>query len=163
MSRGLRHCLVYLPHSYTGRGPAESCARLLAAFPAQGWDVTVHLLRARTPLPDGIAAAEAAGGLLRHAPFGLIERHARASLDRDFSGAIDRAPEGSVAWFWPNAPVELVRRARERGIVTVREMINSPQSLISFPLRNQAMLCVTGLAVVLLARSPTLTRREDPR
>jgi len=36
-----------------------------------------------------------------------------------------------------------------------------PQSLLAFPLRSQAMLCVAALAVVLLARSPVAaTARE---
>ncbi len=36
-----------------------------------------------------------------------------------------------------------------------------PQSLVSFPLRNQAMLCVAAILVVLLARSPVLLARRE--
>ena len=39
------------------------------------------------------------------------------------------------------------------------EIYRHPQSLFSFPLRNQAMLCVTALAAVLLARSPVAAPR----
>ena len=38
-----------------------------------------------------------------------------------------------------------------------------PQSVVSFPLRNQAMLCVVAVLVVLVARSPALTlQRRAP-
>lgn len=121
-----RHCLVYLPHSYTGSGPAESCMQMLAAFPGLGWDVSVHLIRARKALPVGVEGVEAAGGLMRHLPFCWIARAAKRHLDRQFAVALDRAPIGSVAWFWPDAPVALVRRARANRLVAVREMINSP-------------------------------------
>lgn len=134
--------------------------RMLAAFPGAGWDVTVHLVRARKGLPKGIGAAEAMGGILRHVPFRWISSLAKRRLTRQFVRALDRAPAGSIAWFWPDAPVELVRHAHSRGMVTVREMINSAQSLLSFPLRAQTMLCVMAFAIVLLARSPTAVLRE---
>ena len=34
------------------------------------------------------------------------------------------------------------------------ELFRHPQSILSFPLRNQAILCLAALAVVLLLRSP---------
>ena len=47
------------------------------------------------------------------------------------------------------------------------EIYRHPQSLLSVPLRNQAMLCVAALAAVLLARSPIaappLPEGEEPR
>lgn len=41
------------------------------------------------------------------------------------TGAGERVPQSTVAHFWPGTPARLVVEARERGIVTVREMINS--------------------------------------
>jgi glycosyltransferase involved in cell wall biosynthesis len=117
---------VYLPHSYAGRGPAESCVQLLSAFPGSGWNVHLYLTRARRSISCGIKVHDAAGPLLRHVPYRLIERWSRGRLKRRFRRALDRAPAGSVAWFWPDAPIDLVRYARDRGMVTVREMINSP-------------------------------------
>lgn len=50
--------------------------------------------------------------------------------------------------------------ARAGGLVLVTI---AAQSLLSFPLRSQAMLCFAAFAVVLLARSPAMAPRENPR
>lgn len=52
-------CLVYLPHSYTGRGPAEGCIRIIESFAAEGIDPTVFVHRARASFPARIAVLEA--------------------------------------------------------------------------------------------------------
>lgn len=119
-------CLVFLPHSYVGRGPAESCVRIIEALPEQGIDTTLFVLRARKPVSPTLNVVEAAGPLLRRLPFRHMRAPATRKLHRAFARAIDRAAPGTIAWFWPDSPTELVRRARKRGLVTVREMINSP-------------------------------------
>lgn len=119
-------CLVLLPHSYTGRGPAESCVRILDAFPESGLDTTLFVLRARKAINPGLRLVEGAGPLLRRLPFRYMRKAAMAKLQHKFSRAIERASPGSIAWFWPDSPIELVRKAKAYGLVTVREMINSP-------------------------------------
>ncbi len=119
-------CLVWLPHSYNGRGPAESCVRVIAEFPACGIETHLYVSRLRKPVSPELRVFESAGPLLRYLPWRLARPLAQWFLRRRFRAAIDRAPPGSLAYFWPNVPEELVRRARARGLVTVREMINSP-------------------------------------
>ena len=46
-----------------------------------------------------------------------------------FSRALDRAPMGTIAYFWPDTPTWLVEKASRLGLITVREMINSPLAL----------------------------------
>lgn len=124
---GLRpQCLVYLPYSYTGKGPAESCARLLEDFPGAGFDVRLYVIRARKPLPAGVRTIQAAGPMLSRMPYRWIKKIGEARLDRAFERAMALAPRGSIVWFWPQPPAGLVRRAQQCGLTTIREMINSP-------------------------------------
>jgi glycosyltransferase involved in cell wall biosynthesis len=119
-------CLAYLPHSYTGRGPAESCVRILAHFLAAGIEPTLFVHRARAPLPPGIALSEAAGSVLRRLPFRLVAPMTSRLLEQAFRRAIDAADPGTLAYFWPDTPVELVHYAKARGLTCIREMINNP-------------------------------------
>jgi len=119
-------CLVYLPHSYTGRGPAESCIRIIESFAAEGIKPTVFVLRARATIPASIEVVEAGGRLLRPFPFRLIAPFTRNRLAKEFRRAIDAAEPGTIAYFWPNSPIGLVRYAKQKGLLCVREMINNP-------------------------------------
>lgn len=120
------NCLVYLPHSYTGRGPAESCVRIIAHFAGMGIEPTLFVHRARAPLPDGITLAEAGGGVLRRLPFRLVAPFTKRRLEALFRRAIEAAEPGTIAYFWPDTPADLVRQAKRKGLVCVREMINNP-------------------------------------
>lgn len=122
----LPQCLVFLPHSYAGRGPAESCVRLLDAFGAGGVDVRLHVIRTRKPAGPGVKVVQALGPLGQRLPFSMIRDSGLRKVAAKFRKALNAAPAGSIAWFWPDVPDDLVRHARARGIVTVREMINSP-------------------------------------
>ncbi|HEX7804905.1 MAG TPA: hypothetical protein VF413_01950, partial [Cellulomonas sp.] len=51
-------CLVYAPYSFSGRGPAESCAQIADGMAAAGVRMEVHVGRSRTPLPGGVAVRE---------------------------------------------------------------------------------------------------------
>lgn len=126
MGTVMTKCLVYLPHSYTGRGPAESCVRIIAHFAAAGIAPTVFVHRARAPLPPDITLVEAAGGPLRRLPFRLVAPLTTGRLMAAFRRAVDASPAGTLAYFWPDSPEELVRYAKNRGLVCVREMINNP-------------------------------------
>jgi len=59
-------------------------------------------------------------------PWGAVRGRALSKLNVDFAKATDRAdPNRTVAYFWPNSPVDLIRHAKSLGILTIREMINS--------------------------------------
>lgn len=120
------NCLVWLPHSYSGRGPAESCVRIIEHFPQANIETTVFTVRNRRSLPTGLEQVQALGPLLSRCPYRLVRDIGITRLKRLFAKAIDDAPVGTIVWFWPDADIELVQRAKARGLVAVREMINSP-------------------------------------
>jgi glycosyltransferase involved in cell wall biosynthesis len=61
-----------------------------------------------------------------HLPWRLVAEEGLAKLDMDFKRALESADIAStIAYFWPDPPAELVHIARERGILSVREMINT--------------------------------------
>lgn len=123
-------CLVYAPYSFSGRGVAESCAQLVGPMPSAGLAAEVHLGRRRTALAPGVRVRQpvpVVGGLL---PWRHVEGPALSLLERQFRHAVDRAdPTSTLAWFWPGSPVSAVKHARERGLITVREMINSAMAV----------------------------------
>ena len=118
--------LVYAPFSFNGQGPAQTCASIVEAFSAA--PVTTHVYSGRFRRGD-LGRAEVHSGvssLKTHVPWRLVKDEAIAKLDGDFRRAIESAnPANSIAYFWPDPPADLVSLARERGIVSVREMINS--------------------------------------
>lgn len=119
-------CLVYAPYSFSGRGPAESCAQLAGGLAAGGVRAEVHAGRRRVPLPASVRVREPLPVVGPRVPWRYAEGPALRLLERQFRRAVDRAdPRTTVAWFWPGSPDSAVRHARERGLVTVREMINS--------------------------------------
>lgn len=125
-ARGTPRCLVYAPYSFSGRGPAESCAQIAAGMPAGGVVPEIHLGRCRSPLPPGVRARTPLPVVGQRVPWRYAERPALRLLEGQFRRALDRAdPATTVAWFWPGSPLDAVAYARRRGIVTVREMINS--------------------------------------
>lgn len=119
-------CLVYAPYSFSGRGPAESCAHIAGGMAAAGVLAEVHVGRSRTPLPDGVDVREPFPLVTRRLPWRIVEKPALRRLDGQFRRSIATAdPRSTVAHFWPGTPAAAVEAARDRGIVTVREMINS--------------------------------------
>ncbi|WP_307489149.1 glycosyltransferase [Cellulomonas humilata] len=118
--------LVYAPYSFSGRGPAESCAQIAGGMVATGLRTEVFAGRARTPLPEGVTVRAPFPAVTSRLPWRRVERPALRMLDRQFLRAVATAdPRSTVAHFWPGTPGAAVEAARERGIVTVREMINS--------------------------------------
>lgn len=124
--RNPARCLVWLPHSYSGRGPAESCVRIIESFAAQGIETTLFVSRARAEVPSSVSVVEAAGGVLRRLPYRLVMAASKVRLTQLFKKAVDGASKGTIAYFWPDVPGELVGYAKARGMICVREMINSP-------------------------------------
>jgi glycosyltransferase involved in cell wall biosynthesis len=63
---------------------------------------------------------------LRPVPWKWVSRIANHTQNDCFERYIARAdPANTICYFWPNAPIELINRAKDRGIMTVREMINT--------------------------------------
>lgn len=131
-------CLVYAPFSFNGRGPAESCAAILDNIAPEDLEVQLHLRRIRRALGAHVQVITSIPHYLNRVPYRYVENQAVRRLDRKFYKAILAAnPDRTVAYFWPDSPIELVRAARDRGIPTVREMINSPCA-VSGPILDRA-------------------------
>lgn len=124
--RELPGVLVYAPFSFTGRGPAESCAAILSGFAPMSVTTELFAARVRATVAGHVRVHQSLPTASRRLPWRLVAAQALRRLDDDFARALERAdPAHTIAYFWPDPPVQLVCRARERGIVTVREMINS--------------------------------------
>lgn len=123
-------CLIYLPLSYNGKGPAETCVRLAEHFAAAGLDVRLFLPRARIATPPTLSVTECLPFPLNRAPWRIASRFANSAMTAAFGRAIGKAdPARTVAYFWPGSPVALLRRCKALGIPIVREMINAPCAL----------------------------------
>ncbi|WP_156374167.1 glycosyltransferase [Cellulomonas sp. Leaf334] len=119
-------CLVYAPYSFSGRGPAESCAQIAGGMAAAGIRTEVHAGRVRSAPPDGVTVRAPVPAVTSRLPWRHVEAPALRLLDGQFRRAVGAAdPRTTVAHFWPGSPASAVEAARDRGIVTVREMINS--------------------------------------
>lgn len=119
-------CLVYAPYSFSGRGPAESCAQIAAGMVHAGLPTTVFTGRCRVPLDRAVGVVEPLGPIGRRLPWRLLERPALRLLARRFRAALQHHdPANTVVVFWPGSPRSVIMAARERGFVTVREMINA--------------------------------------
>lgn len=121
-------CITYCSLPFNGTGWPLSCVNVLAGFRENGLASTLVLPRASVPVPSTIEIVTGLQFPFSRMPWRFVAGMGTAGLERRFARLIDRAePRSTVAYFWPGAPVELVQRARERGIITVREMINSYQ------------------------------------
>jgi len=88
---------------------------------------TVFVPRLRAPFFGGTEVIETLKQPFRDLPMRLTQRLARNSLDRAFIAALNAAdPARTVAYFWPDVPIRVVRKAKSRGVLAVREMINNP-------------------------------------
>lgn len=119
--------LIYAPYSFSGRGPAETCARIAGGMVAGGVQPVVFAGRQRSPLPEGVAVRRPLRGVSERLPWrGAAETIALARLEQQFLRALTRCdPRITVAHFWPGTPTQLVDATRAAGVITVREMINS--------------------------------------
>ena len=119
--------LVYAPFSFNGRGVAESCSSILARWPGgSAAQIDVYAARFRKQIPGSATGHESLPFFERHVPWRLVQASALARLNRDFATALKAAePSSTIAYYWPDPPVELVELAASRGITTVREMINT--------------------------------------
>ncbi|NMR21343.1 glycosyltransferase family 4 protein [Cellulomonas fimi] len=94
---------------------------------AAGVTPEIHAGRRRAALPPGVCVQQPCPAVGNRLPWRLVKAAAVPRLEAGFRAALaDTDPETTVAHFWPGTPSRLVAEALDRGIVTVREMINSP-------------------------------------
>ena len=77
------------------------------------------------PLPGNVLTHEALPLAVRKMPWRFIRGLAGSAVSRCFATALNtHDPASTVVYIWPGAPLWLVRAARARGFLVVREMIN---------------------------------------
>lgn len=117
------NCLVYLPHSYTGRGPAESCVQIIQHFEASGLNTTIVVAREKKRIPSQVKVLRALPRFVNLLPWRVVSQFALSRIELIYRKALVEMEPG-VAYFWPTARAELVEFAKAHGWVTVREMTN---------------------------------------
>ena len=109
---------------------------LLENFPDHLLKKVLILPSARRPISESVHVKQAVPFLLRPLPyvfkFGATSLNHYFSefgihcLNQNFLRAIQMSdPDSTIAYFWPDPPRSLVQAARNHGLLTVREMINT--------------------------------------
>lgn len=121
-------CLICCPMPYSGCGWPQTCVGVVSGFQAAGLRPVLVTPRIRKALPPTVDAVQTLSFPLTHIPWKYVQHHARETLDTGFASLLkDADPRQTIAYFWPGSSRHLVEAARDRGIVTVREMINTYQ------------------------------------
>ena len=102
------------------------CVRSIEHFAEKGLETTLFVNRARKDISNRVTLVQSLGGLLKKAPYRLVAKSASSRLAELFKRAVVRAEPGTIAYFWPDAPTDLVRHAKAHDLICVREMINNP-------------------------------------
>jgi glycosyltransferase involved in cell wall biosynthesis len=117
--------LTYCPLAYNGRGPAETCVRLLGHPISRPLKYSLIIPRSRKAVPPAIEVVQSLPLGTRYLPWSLISKMGYRQLNRSYLQLLSElSPSNTIAYFWPDPPSELVADARSKGFVTVREMIN---------------------------------------
>ena len=121
-----RACLTYIPIPHLGFGFVQTCVSILEYFPRSELSPTLYLPRKLAAVPDAIEVREAIRLPLSAIPYRFTAQLGIPLLDRAFNRALSRSdPSSAIAYFWPEAPISLVKYARSCGYITIREMINT--------------------------------------
>jgi len=116
-------CLTYIPVPHLGYWVVQICVSILEHFPADILAPTLLLPRSFRAIASSVEVREAV-------PYPFPFRYSSPILESALSFRFKRAlanadPRNTIVYFWPLPPLSLVRYARERGFITVREMINT--------------------------------------
>lgn len=118
-------CIMYMPLPFVRRGVGWVGAgvSILEAFPAEGISPTLVIPRAFDAIAPTVNVKEAIPNLISFRYASVISRPA---LNYFFLRELSKAdPKNTIVYFWPAPPLFLIRHARLRGFITVREMINT--------------------------------------
>jgi glycosyltransferase involved in cell wall biosynthesis len=118
-----KRCLTYVTVPHDGVGWVQICVSILENFPTDVLSPTIVLPRAFRAISPSVDVKQAI-------PYPIPYRYAlpivRPAVNFWFKRTVAAAePNSTIAYFWPGPPPSLVRYARERGFLTVREMINT--------------------------------------
>ncbi len=76
---------------------------------------------------------------VRYLPWKMAAPSSAAAMEKAFRAALDRASRPTIAWMWPAAPIDMLRHAKSRGVVLVREMINCYRGTAAIPILGRRL------------------------
>lgn len=117
------NCLVYLPHSYAGSGPAESCVQIVRHFRSAGLRTRLFVGREKKRIPQTLEVSRAIPRIFNPMPWRPLVDVAAHLVDEAFRRALVTTEPG-IAYFWPTPSADLVEYAKAQGWLVVREMTN---------------------------------------
>ena len=118
-----KRCLTYVPVVHLGYWVVQICVSILEHFPTDILAPTLVLPRSFRPISSSVEVKQA---IPYPFPFRYASPILPSALNFRFKRALASAdPRNTVIYFWPMPPLSLVHYARERGFITVREMINT--------------------------------------
>ena len=116
-------CLTYVSQFHNGIAWVQNCVSILENFPSDVLLPTIVLPRAFTAIARSVDVKQA---IPYPIPYRFASPIVLSALEYRFKRALAAAdPHRTIAYFWPAPPISLIRYARERGFLTVREMINT--------------------------------------
>jgi len=125
MNNTIPRILTYCPLSYNGTGPGRSCVVTLENFPAEIVKPELVIARAIKRISSVVTVRQSLTFPFRFYPWKIISSQGKTSLNAYYRNLVDNCdPENTIAYFWPDPPIELVEHTVERGILSVREMTN---------------------------------------
>lgn len=118
-----KNCLIYVSVPHLGFGWVQGCVSMLESFSAAGLNPTLFLPRSFKSIASTVEVKESLPKLL---PYRYASKAAYQRLNRLFLRALSTAdPTDTIVYFWPSAPCNLVSYSRDRGFLTIGEMINN--------------------------------------
>jgi len=118
-----KRCLTYVSVPHLGMGHVQICVSILEHFPNDILSATIVLPRAFRAISTSVDAKQA---IPYPIPYRYVSPIIVPALNHRFRRALAGAdPRNTVAYFWSAPPISLIRYARARGLLTVREMINT--------------------------------------
>jgi len=113
-------CLTYISVPHLGFGFVQTCVSILENFPSDVLNATIVLPRAFRTISPSVEVKQA---IPYPIPFRYASPIVAPVLNCYFKRMLAVAdPHNTLVYFWPNPPLSLVRYARQRGFLTVREM-----------------------------------------
>lgn len=116
-------CLTYISETHLEGGFVQTCLNILETFPRHGVVPTLVIPRAFRPVSPAITVKQAVPSPI---PYRLVAPVSKTALEYRFMLELTAAdPHNTIVYFWPNPSISIVRHARKRGFLVVREMINT--------------------------------------
>lgn len=129
-----KSCLVYASVPHLGFGWVQACVSILENFPRDVLLPTLVIPRSFRSISPSVTVKEALPPAL---PFQYAAPIVRPALNFRFKRALAAAnPRDTIIYFWPEPPISLVKYARKRGFITVREMINTAKGTAKIILKE---------------------------